>query len=148
MKFKLLPETFQLEISLMDRFLSLYQVSRVILPSQNDLVYISAEAYSREQILKFEQAMLNGLGFALNSPLPIDFLRRFSVAAQFSYANHFRAKYLIDISLQDHRVLTLLPSQLAADAVYLVKVVVAEKDSGEITALWSNDMMYYTHYSE
>ncbi len=50
-------------------------------PEVKDFVYISDEAYSREQILEMEKIMLNTLRFNLTVPTPFNFLSRFLKAA-------------------------------------------------------------------
>lgn len=50
-------------------------------PEVKDFVYISDEAYSREQILEMEKIMLNTLRFNLTIPTPFTFLSRFLKAA-------------------------------------------------------------------
>lgn len=50
-------------------------------PEVKDFVYISDEAYSRQQILDMEKIMLNTLKFNLTVPTPHNFLARFLKAA-------------------------------------------------------------------
>ncbi len=50
-------------------------------PEVKDFVYISDEAYTREQILNMEKVMLNTLSFNLTVPTPFSFLARFLKAA-------------------------------------------------------------------
>lgn len=50
-------------------------------PEVKDFVYISDEAYTREQILNMEKVMLNTLSFNLTVPTPFNFLARFLKAA-------------------------------------------------------------------
>ena len=56
-------------------------------PEVKDFVYISDEAYSREQILEMEKIMLNTLRFNLTVPTPFSFLSRFLKAAGASKEN-------------------------------------------------------------
>lgn len=80
LKFKLLPETLYLTISLIDRYLSTTSIYRnklqligvtamliaskyeeIYPPIVSDFVYITDNAYTREEILKMEQRMLVAL---------------------------------------------------------------------------------------
>ena len=105
LKFKLLPETLHLTGSLIDRYLAANPVSRKNLqlvgvtamlvaskyeeiwaPEVRDFVYISDRAYSRDQILACEKALLNALGFQLTVPTAHAFAGRFMKVAAFEDA--------------------------------------------------------------
>ena len=105
LKFKLLPETLHLTGSLIDRYLASNPVSRKNLqlvgvtamlvaskyeeiwaPEVRDFVYISDRAYSRDQILACEKALLNALGFQLTVPTAHAFAGRFMKVAAFEDA--------------------------------------------------------------
>lgn len=162
LRFKLLPESYQLSVLLVDRFLSSYLITRdklqllgitclftaakleeIYSPEVNDFVYVTASAYSREEIIEMEKVLVDGLGFIIKTPLPIDFQRRFSKAGGLDYTQHTMCKFLIDLCLLSVGVLRLLPSQLSAGSTYLARLV--SKAPGE---LWTDDLVYYTHYSE
>ncbi len=95
--FNLLSETVFLGVRMMDIFLSKKQVSRarmqlvgiaamviaskfeeVRTPYLEDWIWISAEAYNREQIIRMERIMLETLDYNMGTPTPLHFLRRFS----------------------------------------------------------------------
>ena len=84
LKFKLLPETLYLTINLLDRYLSLEQVTRQKLqllgvtsmliackyeeiypPIVKDFVYITDNAYTKEEILVMERRVLEKVDFNL-----------------------------------------------------------------------------------
>jgi hypothetical protein len=100
LKFKLLPETLFLTVGLIDRFLELEQIKRsslqlvgvtamliaskyeeIYAPEVRDFVYITDNAYSREQIFLMEQKILTVLDFSLTFPSPYRFLERFNKVA-------------------------------------------------------------------
>jgi len=156
LKFRLLPETLYLTVFLIDRFLSLKCVSREKLqlvgvtamfiaskfeeiypPECNDFVYISANAYTREEILQMEQYMLNTLGFNLATPTTLYFLRRFSKAAMSDYRVHTLSKFLLELALLEIRLLKYVPSQIAAASVYLARTMVG------ITPAWVSVIFTY-----
>ena len=162
LKFKSLPESYQLALALLDRFLSLFssthdnfqligitclfiamKLEEIYPPEVNDFVYISAQSYTEGQIIDMEKVIVDGLGFIIKTPLPIDFERRFNKAAVLDYKHHTMTKYLVTMCQLSVTSLRLLPSQLAAGATYLVSLM--QKNNKE---LWSDDMVYYTHYSE
>lgn len=156
--FKLLPESYQLGISILDRFSSYHIIDRAIYqlvgmtclwiaskveeiypPESNDFIYMAAGAYKLDEMLDMEDAILNSLDFEIKVPLPIDFQRRFSKAAGLNLLQHQMTKYLIDISLVSYDSLQLLPSELSAGCTYLVLAMYHKE--------WQDDLVYYTHYS-
>lgn len=99
-KFELNPETLYLTINVVDRFLSMKTVSRKELqlvgissmliaskyeeiwaPEVNDFVFISDNAYVREQVLVMEKAILERLEWYLTVPTPYVFLVRYIKAS-------------------------------------------------------------------
>lgn len=159
LKFKLLPETMGLAVNLVDRFLSKHSVARdnlqlvgitcmflaakyeeIYPPECNDFVYISASAYSREQILSMEGTILNAVEFNLTVPTSLHFLRRFSKAASSDYPTHTLCKYLLELALVDMRMNKHYPSVIAAAAVYLARVMT------QGSADWNTTLQYYTKY--
>jgi len=159
--FKLLPETLFLAVGIIDRYLSLTTVAReklqlvgvtsmliaskyeeIYAPECNDFVYISDGAYTKQQILKMEQSVLNTLNFNLTHPSPLHFLRRYSKAAGSDYTLHTLCKYLIELVLIDVKLLKFPPSQIAAASVYLARAMTHK------TPLWTPTLEHYSTYDE
>lgn len=99
-KFELMPESLYLTVNIVDRYLSMRTVPRKELqlvgisamliackyeeiwpPEVNDLIAISDNAYTREQILGMEKAVLGVLGWYLTVPTPYVFLVRYTKAS-------------------------------------------------------------------
>eukprot|EP01125_Pyxidicula_operculata_P011290 TRINITY_DN3696_c0_g1_i2.p1 TRINITY_DN3696_c0_g1~~TRINITY_DN3696_c0_g1_i2.p1 ORF type:complete len:343 (-),score=92.45 TRINITY_DN3696_c0_g1_i2:193-1221(-) len=159
--FKLLPETLYLAANIIDRFLEKKPVSRdklqlvgvtsmliaskyeeIYAPECNDFVYISDGAYSKEQILKMEQLILNTLNFNLTAPSPLHFLRRYSKAANSDYTMHTLCKYLIELALLDVKLLKYVPSEIAAASVYIARKMTSK------TPVWTSTLTHYSTYDE
>lgn len=141
-KFKLVPETLHLTINIIDRFLSSAHVSRRRLqlvgvasmliaakyeeiygPEVADFVYISAHAYSKQEILDMEITILNRLEFRITTPSARAFLARALKAAAHTLpaadapaARHLAA-YCVELALQDAGMLQFALSERAAAAV-------------------------------
>merc|ERR1719333_104479 len=114
-KFKLHEETLWQSMSLCNRYLSIVDVPRVELqlvgsvclwisakyteiypPLAKDFVYISDNAYSREQLLAREQLVCAELGYNFTGPTPYTFAVRYADVAThgFSEKNRLRVKCL------------------------------------------------------
>ena len=141
-QFTLLAETSFLAVQLLDRLLSIKEVSKarfqligiaalVIatkfeetrVPCMDDFLWISADAYSREELLRVEKIMLTALDWDLTLPTALLFLRRFSKAARSDSITHTLSKYLTELSLPEYKMLRFVPSKIAASAVYLARTM-------------------------
>lgn len=139
-KFRLLPETIFLAVNIIDRFLSTRVVSlvkfqlvgvtalfiaakyeEVVCPSVSNFLYMTDGGYSDEEILKAERYVLGIIGFNLSYPNPINFLRRISKADGYDIQSRTWAKYLMEISIVDHRFMSTPPSLIAAAAAWLAR---------------------------
>lgn len=142
LKFKLMVETLYLTVNLIDRFLEKEPITRnklqlvgvtamfiaskyeeIYAPECRDFVYISDKAYTREQILSMEGLMLSKLGFQLTTPNAFVFLKRYCKVAGIISTTRSKtellAHYLVELTLQEYKMLQYLPSTIAASAVYL-----------------------------
>ncbi|KPV72680.1 uncharacterized protein RHOBADRAFT_39282 [Rhodotorula graminis WP1] len=159
-KFRLLPETIFLAVNIIDRFLSVRVVSlvkfqlvgvtalfiaakyeEVVCPSVQNFLYMTDGGYTDEEILKAERYVLGIIGFNLSYPNPINFLRRISKADGYDIHSRTMAKYLMEISIVDHRFMATPPSLIAAGASWLARKVLG-KDR------WDANLVHYSGYSE
>ncbi|KAJ3034569.1 G2/mitotic-specific cyclin [Rhizophlyctis rosea] len=159
-KFRLLPETLYLAVNIIDRFLSMRVVSLVKLqlvgvtamfiaakyeeicaPSIESFIYIAEGGYSDDEILKAERYVLQVLDFSLQYPSPLSFLRRCSKADNYDPETRTMAKYLMEISLVDHRFLPHPPSQVAAAGLYLARKILRDTE-------WDANLTHYSGYKE
>lgn len=142
LKFKLLPETLFLTISIIDRFLSEAQINRqrlqlvgvasmfiackyeeIYAPEVNDFVFVTDKAYTKEEVLDMEGNILKTLNFNLTFPTANRFLERYCFLLGFDEKNTHLARYLIELSLVEYKMLKYSPSMIAAAAVYLVNKI-------------------------
>ncbi|WVQ98034.1 hypothetical protein IAU59_005156 [Kwoniella sp. CBS 9459] len=159
-KFRLLPETLFIATNLVDRFLSKRVISlvkfqlvgltalfiaakyeEVICPSIDHFLHMTDGGYGTEEILKAERYMLSTLEFDLSYPNPLHFLRRISKADGYDIQTRTVAKYLVEISCVDHRLLKYKPSMLSAAAMWLARLCL---DRGE----WTPNLVHYSNYSQ
>lgn len=160
LKFKLLPETFYLTVNIIDRYLGSAPVARQKLqlvgvaamliaskyeeiypPEVKDFVYVTDRAYSREDILDIEGKIIASLNFNFTAPSPFRFLERYSRVAGFDEKSFHLARYLLELSATEYKMMKYTPSTLACSAIYLVNKI--QKKEG-----WTDLLVKHGKYSE
>lgn len=141
-RFRLLPETLFLAVNIIDRFLSnkIVQLDRlqlvgvtamfiaskyeeVLSPHVQNFRHVADDGFTEEEILSAERFVLAALNYDLSYPNPMNFLRRISKADNYDIQTRTLGKYLLEISCLDHRFIAHPPSQVAAAAMYLSRLV-------------------------
>ncbi|KAK3989189.1 cyclin-like protein [Cladorrhinum sp. PSN332] len=159
-RFHLLPETLFLAVNIIDRFLSekVVQLDRlqlvgitamfiaskyeeVLSPHIANFRHVADDGFSEAEILSAERFVLQTLNYDLSYPNPMNFLRRISKADNYDIQSRTIGKYLMEISLLDHRFMAYRPSHIAAAAMYLARMIL---DRGE----WDETITYYAGYTE
>ncbi|KAL2154086.1 hypothetical protein VTH82DRAFT_2762 [Thermothelomyces myriococcoides] len=160
LRFQLLPETLFLAVNIIDRFLSekVVQLDRlqlvgitgmfiaakyeeVLSPHIANFRHIADDGFTEAEILSAERFVLATLNYDLSYPNPMNFLRRISKADNYDIQSRTIGKYLMEISLLDHRLMAYRPSHIAAAAMYLSRLIL---DRGE----WDETLEYYSGYTE
>ena len=162
-KYGLMPETLYLTINIVDRYLSVTTVARTELqlvgisallisskyeeiwpPWVNDMITISDSAYSRDQILAMEKAILCRLGWYLTVPTPYVFAVRYTKASLPSDNEMENMVFFFtELGLMDYSVtIRNNPSKLAASAVYAARCTLNK------TPAWTETLKHYTGYGE
>ncbi|KPM34403.1 G2/mitotic-specific cyclin-B [Neonectria ditissima] len=159
-RFHLLPETLFLAVNIIDRFLSekVVQLDRlqlvgitamfiaskyeeVLSPHVENFKRIADDGFTEAEILSAERFVLTTLDYDLSYPNPMNFLRRVSKADNYDIQSRTIGKYLMEISLLDHRFMAYRPSHVAAGAMYLSRLML---DRGE----WDATLTYYAGFTE
>ncbi|KAF3948494.1 hypothetical protein CMV_025518 [Castanea mollissima] len=160
-KFDLMQETLYLMVTLLDRYLSQASVKKnemqlvgltaLLLASKyedfwhprvKDLISISAESYTRDQMLAMERLILKQLKFRLNVATPYVFMLRFLKAAQADSKLEHLAFYLIELCLVEHESLKFKPSLLCASALYVARCTL------HMTPAWTPLLCKHARYEE
>lgn len=81
-------------------------------PSMDDFVYITDNTYTKQEILAMEMKIMRTLDYNLSRPLPIQFLRRCSKAAEASDYHHGMAKYFLELTSTDYSMASIPPSKV------------------------------------
>lgn len=159
-RFRLLPETLFLAVNIIDRFLSskIVQLDRlqlvgvtamfiaskyeeVLSPHVQNFRHVADDGFTEEEILSAERFVLTALNYDLSYPNPMNFLRRISKADNYDIQTRTLGKYLLEIGCLDHRFLAHPPSQVAAAAMYLARLVLERGP-------WDSTLAHYSGYSE
>ena len=146
-RFHLLPETLFLAVNIIDRFLSekVVQLDRlqlvgitamfiaskyeeVLSPHIANFRHVADDGFSESEILSAERFILTTLNYDLSYPNPMNFLRRISKADNYDIQSRTIGKYLMEISLLDHRFMAYRPSHVAAGAMYLSRLILDRGD--------------------
>lgn len=141
-RFRLLPETLFLAVNIVDRFLSQKVVpldklqlvgitamfiaskyEEVLSPHVGNFVHVADDGFTVEEVLSAERYTLSTLKYDLSYPNPMNFLRRISKADKYDIQTRTLGKYLMEISLVDHRFLEFKQSHVAAAAMYLARLI-------------------------
>jgi len=160
-KYKLKAETLFMAISLLDRYLEQKATARRYLqlvgvtsmliaakweevypPQINDFVYVTDKAYTKEDIVKMEVAILGALDFKICRPTPMQFLDRYQSVNGCSEAHFHLAQYLLELTLVDYNMLKYCPSRLAAASVLLSNKLLRKQPS------WKAAAVKHTNFNE
>jgi len=146
-RFHLLPETFYLTVNIIDRFLSrkLVQLERlqlvgitamfiaskyeeVLSPHIGNFRHVADDGFTEAEILSAERFILSTLNYDLSYPNPMHFMRRISKADNYDIQTRTVAKYLLEMTLLDHRFLEFKPSEGAAASMHLARMILGKGD--------------------
>lgn len=148
LKFKLVPETLFLTVNLIDRYLEIEQVKREKLqlvgvtamliackyeeiypPEVKDFVYITDNAYTKQEIQDMEYLMLKKFDFNVTVISSFRFIERFVKLAQETDDIFYLAQYVIELALIEYKMIKYKPSLLASGAIYLARKIMCRTES-------------------
>lgn len=163
-RFRLLPETLFLAINIVDRFLSSKVVpldklqlvgitamfiaskyEEVLSPHVGNFVHVADDGFTIDEVLSAERYTLTTLKYDLSYPNPMNFLRRISKADNYDIQTRTVGKYLMEISLVDHRFLEYRQSHVAAASMYLARLIL---ERGEWVCCLSISSMFLLTLSQ
>ncbi|XP_076931307.1 putative cyclin-B3-1 [Bidens hawaiensis] len=161
LKFDLMQETLYLMVTLFDFYLSAVKIKKSEMqlvgltslllaskyedfwhPQVMELISISAETYTREQVLRMETTILQTLNFRLHLPTPYVFMLRFLRAAQGGKKFENLAYFLIELCLVEYDALHYKPSLLCASAIYVARCTL------QLTPAWTPLLCKHSKYHE
>ena len=138
-KFGFTDETLFMTVSIIDRYLSVEQITRtnfqllgitalmiackheeIDLPKIDDFIYITDNAYKKNEVIKMEFDVLSKLNFAFLYPSPIKFFEYLSFNFNFEKKQHMMGKYLMESFLLDVKNTKYKPSIISCACAYIV----------------------------
>jgi len=138
-KFGFTDETLFMTISIIDRYLSICQITRtnfqllgitalmiackheeIDLPKIDDFIYITDNAYVKDEVVKMEEDVLSKLNFSFLYPSPIKFFEYLSLHFKFEKKHHMMGKYLMESFLLDVKNGKYKPSIISCACAYIV----------------------------
>eukprot|EP00754_Rhynchopus_humris_P027805 Rhum_TRINITY_DN15109_c7_g5::Rhum_TRINITY_DN15109_c7_g5_i1::g.140307::m.140307/K21777/CCNB; G2/mitotic-specific cyclin-B, other len=160
LKYKCRPETIYLAVNLLDRYLSRKAVEKkklqlvgcvammlackyeeVVPPEVRDFVHISANTYTRGEMLAMEKSVLVELGYNLTVPTMWQFLTQLIGGERTDTMRH-GAEYLAEQTLMCAKMAGFPPSLQAAACVYLSRKVLGA------APVWPQDLEDRSTHSE
>ncbi|KAH8924082.1 A/B/D/E cyclin [Atractiella rhizophila] len=160
MRYHMLPETLWIAINIFDRFLSKRIVNvhkvqlvgvtsmfiaakyeEVMAPSVDEFAYITHDGYTKEEILKGERVILETLDFEISTYCsPYTWVRRISKADDYDVQTRTLSKFLMEVTLLDHRFLRAKPSLIAAIGMYMARIMLGQT--------WNHAFVFYSGFTE
>ena len=138
-KFGFTDETLFMTISIIDRYLSVTQITRsnfqllgitalmiackheeIDLPKIDDFIYITDNAYVKDEVIKMENDVLSKLNFEFLYPYPIKFFEYLSFHFNLTKKHHMMGKYLMESFLLDVKNAKYKPSIISCACAYIV----------------------------
>ncbi|KAL3106455.1 hypothetical protein niasHT_012194 [Heterodera trifolii] len=138
-RLKLTNETFSLSVYILDRsLLALIEINKtnlqllgvtcifiaakfeeMVMPNVADFVYVAANMFKKEHIMRMEPQVLSGLKFNLSVPYAVQFLHRYRFYTSPSKSVWAFAKFVSEVALVCYALAHFPPSVVAAVSLNL-----------------------------
>ena len=135
------------------------KIEEVKPPTVSDFVYVSADCYTKGDIVGLEMEVCTVLKFRLCQVTPFHFVEEFVRASQArrnpccqqADTLRYMVYYLLELALLSYRLTTVSPRLVAAAAVYLARVTLhifspSEAADGCPRGLWTKTLEHYTGF--
>ena len=138
-KFGFTDETLFMTILIIDRYCSIENITRIKyqclgitammiackheeinVPKVDDFIYITDNAYTKDEVFQMENDVLDKLNFSLLYPSPIKFYEYLSLHFNFSKKYYMLGKYLMESFLLDLKYIKYKSSIISCACAYIV----------------------------
>ncbi|KAJ3747895.1 nime/cyclinb [Lentinula detonsa] len=160
-RYNFLAESFFLFVNIMDRFLSLrptvalsklqlvgvscfctaVKFEEGVAPSTQELVLLTGEIYTADEICKAERYVLRTINWDMSFPGPMSWLRRGSKADDLDPVARTFAKYLLELACFSPELVATPSSLVAATSLWLARLILGREE-------WTCNLIHYTSYTE
>ncbi|KAF9068858.1 cyclin-like protein [Rhodocollybia butyracea] len=160
-RYNFLAESFFLFVNIMDRFLSLrptvalsklqlvgvscfctaVKFEEGVAPSTKELVLLTGEIYTAEEICTAERYVLKTIDFNLSFPGPMSWLRRGSKADDLDPVARTLAKYFLELACFSPALVATPTSLVAAASLWFARLILEREE-------WTPNLIHYTSYKE
>mmetsp|Transcript_40222 Transcript_40222/g.86283 ORF Transcript_40222/g.86283 Transcript_40222/m.86283 type:complete len:756 (-) Transcript_40222:290-2557(-) len=161
MRYRFRLETLYLAQNIVDRYLSVRQVSRrslqlvgttammiaakfeeIDVPKAAEFAYITDDSYLKDEILRMECTILTALDFEVVVPTAAHFLNRLLRANCSDQKQKTATRYMLELFMMDIKFLKYSPSHVVSAAIMLSNEM-AQRDT-----IWPAAMARHTQYQE
>lgn len=111
-------------------------------PIVKDFVYITDNAYTKEEILEMERLILVTLDFNIQTVSPLRFLERYTKIVKTDSLIFNLGKYLLELSLVSYKMIKYSSSNLASAALYLALKMTKSPEP------WTESLSRHSSYKE
>ena len=113
-------------------------------PDLRDLLTVSENKFSRDQVLAMEKDIFLSLSFKITSPSAYRFLERFRRLDEIFDDKEvfFFAQYIQEVAMLDASLLKFKPSQIAA-----ASLILSAKQLKKNEGVWGKEMERFTQYT-
>lgn len=119
-------------------------------PPLDDFIYVSDNAYDRNELVKMEIDILRTLQYDIGVPLSYTFLRRYAKCVKADMKFLTLARFILELSLQDYKFASIKDSLKACAALYLALKMAERYDGNKISTEnlsdteWNATLCHYT----
>ncbi|XP_034246063.1 G2/mitotic-specific cyclin-B2-like isoform X2 [Thrips palmi] len=165
LQYHLLQETLYLAVQILDRYLqavptvgkrylqlvgvaAMYvacKYEEVYMPDIGDFVFITDNAYDKQQLLSMEVQIVKTLEFQFSRPISLTFLRRFSKVVEANPIHHCFSKFFLELAMMEYSLCHVRPSLIAAAALY-ISLCICELNKKTGPQNWDAKMVHYSTY--
>lgn len=96
-------------------------------PSVKEITYLADDQYTTAEILTAERYILRTIEWDLRAPGPLGWLRRASKADDCELHARTISKYLLEIGCVERRLIGIVPSLMAAAAIWLARLALGRE---------------------
>lgn len=139
LRFRLRTSSLFTTVKIIDHYLNTNQIQRnnfqllgiaafliackhdeIFIPKLEDLIYVTDNAYKKEELVKMEEIVLDNLSFNILGPSPLDFYEILAKSFGFKKVEFYLGRFFMESFLLDINYTKYSPSVIACACAYIV----------------------------